>query len=126
MSSDFEKRISHNTKLEIIDIKDSNIQSEGNRITTHLGKNPSFNIAMSEEGEKITSQGLALLLQSRSEPITFIIGGPKGLADVVKQKANMILSLSTMTFTHEMVKMFLLEQIYRAISILEHRKYHKD
>ena len=81
---------------------------------------------MSEEGEQITSQGLALLLQSRSEPITFIIGGPKGLADVVKQKANMILSLSTMTFTHEMVKMFLLEQIYRAISILEHRKYHKD
>ena len=49
----------------------------------------------------------------------------KRIVEFCQKKADMILSLSTMTFTHEMVKNFLLEQINRAISILEHRKYHK-
>ena len=80
---------------------------------------------MSEEGEIMTSRGLALLLKSRSEKITFIIGGPDGLSESVKESANMTLSLSSLTFTHEMAKAFLLEQIYRAISIINNRQYHK-
>ena len=80
---------------------------------------------MSEEGDYLSSQALALLFKSRTEPITFIIGGPDGLSDKVKKESQMTLSLSPMTFTHEMAKIFLLEQIYRAISIIKNRNYHK-
>jgi len=80
---------------------------------------------MSEEGARITSKGLALLLKSRSEKITFIIGGPDGLSESVKEAADMTLSLSPLTFTHEMAKTLLLEQIYRAVSIINNRRYHK-
>ncbi|MEA1882182.1 MAG: 23S rRNA (pseudouridine(1915)-N(3))-methyltransferase RlmH [Candidatus Marinimicrobia bacterium] len=126
MAKNFEKRIKHDVKIDLVKIKDSNPESEGNFITAHLKKNHSFNIAMSEDGEFLTSQGLALLFKSRPEPITFIIGGPGELSDKVKKKSNMTLSLSSMTLTHEMAKIFLLEQIYRAISILKNSKYHKD
>jgi len=122
---DFSKRIGHDAKLDLVSIKDSNKETEGEKLIDHLSKRPGFHIALSEEGEPITSQGLALLLQSRNEPITFIIGGPDGLSSSVKAKTNMTLSLSSLTFTHEMAKAFLLEQIYRAISIIKNRKYHK-
>jgi len=125
IARDFEKRISHDAKLEMIEIKDSNPQIEEERISIHLVKNHSYNITMSEEGDYLSSQALALLFKSRTEPITFIIGGPDGLSDKVKKESQMTLSLSPMTFTHEMAKIFLLEQIYRAISIIKNRNYHK-
>jgi len=81
---------------------------------------------MSEEGEYLTSRGLALLFKSKSEQITFVIGGPEGLSDKVKNKTQMMLSLSHLTFTREMAKMFLLEQIYHSISTLKNKKYDKD
>ena len=123
---EFTKRINHHAKIEDISIKDENTQKEGLKILKHLKSNNSFNIAMSEEGEITTSRGLALLLKSRSEKITFIIGGPNGLSESVKEEANMTLSLSSLTFTHEMAKAFLLEQIYRAISIINNKQYHKE
>ncbi len=126
LAVDFEKRIRHDAKIKLIEIKDSNIENEGARILAHLDKNSSYNIAMSEEGESLSSRGLALLFKSRPEPITFIIGGHEGLTDDVKRKSNRILSLSQMTLTHEMAKVFLLEQIYRTISIIKNRKYHRD
>ena len=122
---EFTKRINHDAQIENILIKDQNPQKEGLKILKYLKSNNGFNIAMSEEGEITTSRGLALLLKSRSEKITFIIGGPDGLSESVKESANMTLSLSSLTFTHEMAKAFLLEQIYRAISIINNRQYHK-
>jgi 23S rRNA (pseudouridine1915-N3)-methyltransferase len=106
-------------------IKDSNKQKESIRILKYLKSDDGFHIALSEDGELVNSKKLALLLKSRSEKITFIIGGPEGLSKAVKQSANMTLSLSPLTFTHEMAKAFLLEQIYRAISIIKNRPYHK-
>ena len=122
---EFTKRINHYSQIYNILIKDQNPQKEGLKILKHLKSNNGFNIAMSEEGEITTSRGLALLLKSISEKITFIIGGPDGLSESVKESANMTLSLSSLTFTHEMAKAFLLEQIYRAISIINNRQYHK-
>ncbi|MBT3738311.1 MAG: hypothetical protein HOG33_04360, partial [Candidatus Marinimicrobia bacterium] len=75
---EFTKRINHDAQIENILIKDQNPQKEGLKILKHLKSNNGFNIAMSEEGEITTSRGLALLLKSRSEKITFIIGGPDG------------------------------------------------
>tara|TARA_Y100000758_G_C15943591_1_gene383287 strand:+ start:82 stop:516 length:435 start_codon:yes stop_codon:yes gene_type:complete len=125
MCQEFTKRINHDINFENILIKDSNTQKEGLKILNHLKSDNGFHIAMSEEGARITSKGLALLLKSRSEKITFIIGGPDGLSESVKKAADMTLSLSPLTFTHEMAKTFLLEQIYRAVSIINNRRYHK-
>jgi 23S rRNA (pseudouridine1915-N3)-methyltransferase len=57
--------------------------------------------------------------------ITFVIGGPLGLSPAILEKADLILSLSPMTFTHEMVRLLLLEQLYRACTIKAGEKYHK-
>lgn len=122
---EFSKKILYDAKLELVTIKDSNKDIESEKLMNHLIRNPGFHIALSEEGENLSSNGLALLLQSQNKPITFIIGGPNGLSPIVKSKTNLTLSLSSMTFTHEMAKVFLLEQIYRAISIIKNRKYHK-
>ena len=56
----------------------------------------------------------------------FVIGGPCGLSDEVKKRGDAVLSLSRMTFTHEMARFFLTEQIYRAITIAKGIKYHND
>ena len=56
--------------------------------------------------------------------ITFIIGGPLGLHKTIKEKSDLILSLSKLTFTHQMVRTILLEQFYRGVMILGNRKYH--
>ena len=125
MCQEFTKRINHDINFENILIKDSNTKKESLKILNHLKSDNGFYIALSEEAARITSKGLALLLKSRSEKITFIIGGPDDLSESVKEAADMTLSLSPLTFTHEMAKAFLLEQIYRAISILNNRQYHK-
>jgi 23S rRNA (pseudouridine1915-N3)-methyltransferase len=125
MCQEFTKRINHDINFENILIKDSNTKKESLKILNHLKSDNGFYIAMGEEDERITSKGLALLLKSRSEKITFIIGGPDGLSESVKEAADMTLSLSPLTFTHEMAKTLLLEQIYRAVSIINNRRYHK-
>ena len=122
----FTKRINHDINFEDILIKDSGKQKENLKILKYMKSDDGFHIAMSEDGQHLDSKGLALLLKSRSEKITFIIGGPDGLSGLVKETANMNLSLSSLTFTHEMAKAFLLEQLYRAISIINNRKYHKS
>lgn len=58
--------------------------------------------------------------------LVFVIGGPYGFSEEIKQKASLLLSLSMMTFTHQMVRPFLLEQIYRALTILRNESYHHD
>ena len=121
----FIKRIKHDINFEDILIKDSGKQKENIKILKYLRSDDGFHIGMSEDGELLNSKELALLLKSKSEKITFIIGGPDGLTENVKENVNMTLSLSPLTFTHEMAKTFLLEQIYRAISIINNRQYHK-
>ena len=122
----YTKRINHYINFEDILIKDSNKQKESLRILKYLKSDKGSHIAMSEDGEYVNSNGLALLLKARSEKITFIIGGPEGLSEEVKEAASMTLSLSPLTFTHEMAKTFLLEQIYRGLSIIHNRQYHKS
>tara|TARA_B110000196_G_scaffold319873_1_gene339382 strand:+ start:2427 stop:2861 length:435 start_codon:yes stop_codon:yes gene_type:complete len=122
----YTKRINHYINFEDILIKDSNKQKESLRILKYLKSDKGFHIAMSEDGEYVNSNGLALLLKARSEKITFIIGGPEGLSEEVKEAASMTLSLSPLTFTHEMAKTFLLEQVYRGLSIIHNRQYHKS
>ncbi len=85
-------------------------------------------IALDRGGIVFDSEKLAIRLEkltfSQSE-ITFIIGGPLGLSQEVLDRADTILSLSKLTFTHEMSRVLLLEQLYRAFTIIHNEKYHK-
>jgi 23S rRNA (pseudouridine1915-N3)-methyltransferase len=86
-------------------------------------------IALDKGGRQYSSEGLASLLRRLSVEnrgqICFIIGGPLGLSQEIIKKAHQTLSLSEMTLTHEMVRLVLAEQVYRAFTIIKGHKYHK-
>jgi len=99
---------------------------EASRIEKALGKG--YLIALSDRGTKTDSLGLAKKiekLQSRTGTLTFLIGGAHGLDESIIGKADLVLSLSPLTFSHQLVRLILLEQLYRALSILHGSSYHK-
>jgi 23S rRNA (pseudouridine1915-N3)-methyltransferase len=99
---------------------------EAERFEKELGKD--FLIALSDRGVKTDSVGLAQKiekLQARSSAITFLIGGAYGLDERIIKRADLVLSLSPLTFSHQLVRLILLEQLYRALSILHGSSYHK-
>jgi len=112
---------------EIIEIKDSDPQKEAEKIISQIKQNQ-FIIACSEEGSQYGSHTFSQILNqiSMEKEIVFIIGSATGLDSSIKKRADEIMSLSKMTFTHEMARLFLVEQIYRAKSILDGKKYHKE
>lgn len=127
LSADYAKRISKYDKLEIVEIKDADVQKEGEKIL-EVVKNSKLKIyAMAEEGKTATSVNLSKMLESdlqNSSGSLFIIGGAYGLSAEVKKHAATLLSLSPMTFTHEWARTILLEQLYRAKSISAGSGYH--
>lgn len=85
-------------------------------------------VALDERGKELTSEGLAEFIMNRSNEstknIVFLIGGAFGLDDTVLKKAKFKWSLSKLTFPHQLVRLILAEQLYRACSILRNEKYH--
>ena len=82
---------------------------------------------MAEEGRTRSSQKLAAELQAlQGRSAVFIVGGAYGLSAAVKSRADVLLSLSPFTFTHEIARMLLCEQLYRAVSIQTGSKYHHE
>ena len=115
--------------LEVIHIKDDKNTNkelikvnEGKKL---LDKIIGYTVALTEEGNQIDSVSFAKLIEKESD-ISFIIGGAFGLSDEVKKSANFLLSLSKMTFPHELAYLMLVEQLYRAERILEGHPYHKE
>lgn len=102
-------------------------KQEAKELIKHLDK--AYNIALSDAGQKFDSIKFASrwqkILQSSQSRINFIIGGPYGLDDEILNMADFKLSLSPMTFSHQLVRLVLLEQIYRAFSIINNTDYHK-
>jgi 23S rRNA (pseudouridine1915-N3)-methyltransferase len=85
-------------------------------------------MALDRSGKAYDSEGLAARIEHLSvshSHLTFIVGGPLGISKEILNSAHEILSLSRLTFTHEMTRLLLLEQIYRAFTIINHEKYHK-
>ena len=83
-------------------------------------------ICLSEEGESFSSIELtSLLLKFKNKKIKFLIGDADGIPSDIKKKSNLLLSLSPLTFPHELARLILLEQIYRAISISNNSPYHR-
>ena len=123
---DYAFRIRHDAKLEIVEIKDAGTEREGEKIIDHLKNERARIIALDERGKLAGSTEFARKLAAIPGRVAFVVGGPEGLSEKAKQAAHERLSLSPMTFTHEMARLLLLEQIYRAISIIKGRKYHKE
>lgn len=107
---------------------DGILKREAVKIAKRIEKGD-FVIALDLAGQRLSSQGFARIIERKMgegiSSITFLIGGPLGLAEDVLKKAHLRLSLSDMTFTHQMIRLFLLEQIYRAFTIIHGEKYHK-
>lgn len=132
-------RLGHYIKfdLEIIpDLKktknlseDQQKNEEGKLILNKLEKSD-FVTILDEKGKKYTSMQFAELINKRSvsglKRLVFIIGGPYGFSPDVYSRANSKLSLSDMTFSHQMVRLFAVEQIYRAFTILRNEPYHHE
>ena len=102
-------------------------KQEGDLILNQLSPSD-FVVLLDEAGKQFTSMAFADYLQQRLnsgiKTLVFVIGGPYGFAEEVYQRANSKLSLSKMTFSHQMVRLFFAEQLYRAFSILHNEPYH--
>ncbi|RZO97979.1 MAG: 23S rRNA (pseudouridine(1915)-N(3))-methyltransferase RlmH [Flavobacteriales bacterium] len=128
-------KLKHYIKFDLIIIKDQKkklpesiqIKKEGEKILSILKKNE-FIILLDENGEHKSSVAFSKFIQrklnSGIKTITFIIGGPYGFSSEIKSISNYQLSLSKMTFSHEMIRLFFTEQLYRAFSILKNEPYH--
>jgi 23S rRNA (pseudouridine1915-N3)-methyltransferase len=119
-------RLKHDARIEVKVIKDRDRADEGRRLAEYIDKYNGYICALSEEGALYNSRQLAGFIGGVNRKMVFVLGGPDGLSDDVKKRANKLLSLSPLTFTHEIARMLLAEQLYRACSILHHRNYHRD
>jgi len=132
LQDEYLRRLSHFVKCEVVEIKDSasheGPEIEGNRILQLLNQN-SFVCLLDVKGRSLSSFDLAHEIenwQNRGlKEVVFIIGGAEGVSVAVSEKANYMLSLSFLTFTHEMARVVLLEQLYRGYTIIKGFPYQK-
>lgn len=133
---EFSKRLKHYTGVTTVIIKDPKKANTTEKIKEEQGQlllgaipKASFVVVLDAQGKQMTSEAFAdffTKLENRSiSSICYVIGGPEGLSKEVLNKADLLLSLSKMTYTHDMVRLLLLEQIYRAYTIKAGEKYHK-
>jgi len=126
---EYSKRLSRFCKLKITEVdEDINLEKEADRIRKALPAN-SHVTALAIEGKKYDSVGFArylenLMIRGKSD-ISFIIGGSDGLDKSILSEADSLLSMSDMTFPHQLARIILLEQIYRAFKIINNETYHK-
>ena len=125
--SDYLKRLRKYHKIELIELPDSNIISEGDEILKHLSSKD-YIISLAIKGTELSSTELAEKIDKlfiNNSNITFIIGGSNGIRDDILNKSNMLLSFSKLTYPHGLFRIILLEQIYRSFKILNNETYHK-
>lgn len=134
--NDYTKRISHYMKINIIEIADENCDSdpaaavriEGERLLEKIPQG-SFTIILDIAGKSLTSEEFAAKIEniftSGKNNICFVIGGSAGLSKEVKERADLMVSFSKMTFPHQLFRLILLEQIYRSCKINRNETYHK-
>lgn len=133
--NEYKKRLSAFCDLQIIEvaeekggIPEEEIQKrEGERILAKIASSE-FVVLLDDKGKERSSEELAEWLRHirdfKTGAVTLVVGGPYGFSEAVYTRANEQISLSKLTFTHQMVRVILLEQLYRAFSILSGRKYH--
>lgn len=137
---EYAKRLSRYTDLDMIEFKDEqepdNLSEkdieiikniEGKKIIAKLPT--SYVVSLAIQGKQMDSIALSELIieiqNYKSSNITFVIGGSNGLSDEVLKKSDFLLSFSKMTFPHQLMKLILLEQVYRSFRIIKNEQYHK-
>lgn len=132
---EYVKRLGRFVRVQVDEVKDEKIlgkdyekikREEGQRILKLV--NDDYVIALDAEGKSLDSEMFSEALgkaAAHGRKITFVVGGALGLSNAVLKRADMKLSLSAMTFTNQMVRLLLVEQIYRAFTIMEGMEYHK-
>lgn len=139
-ASEYKKRLSQYAKTEEINIKEETIKNEddtseisraldaeGSKILSSIPKD-SYKIAMCIEGKECDSIALSKIIGSAADEkgrITFIIGSSHGLSEKVKKECDLRLSLSKLTFPHQLMRVILMEAVYRSFTILKGKRYHK-
>ena len=133
------RRLNPYARLEIVELAEGKetgrgafarvnlLEEEAQKIGRHLRESAHM-IVLSPEGQQMETEKLASHLKNlqRTNPrIDFVIGGAIGLAGWIKQKSDLCLSLSLLTFPHRMVRVILLEQLYRSFKIIRGEPYHK-
>ena len=109
--------------IEIVEVKKQRTkEEEGKKL---LEKAKGYIIALDERGREMTSREFASFVQKHPF-ITFLIGGADGLSEEVREKSNFLLSLSKMTLQHDVARIVLLEQLYRAEQIIKGTPYHRE
>ncbi|AGF46755.1 SPOUT methyltransferase superfamily protein [Candidatus Kinetoplastibacterium desouzaii TCC079E] len=132
---DYAKRLQKNYKIDLKEIKSEDrksnqnikkiILNEAKKISLAIPKN-SLIIALDEHGEDFSTQKLTeFIIKSSEYPITFIIGGADGLDDSIRKTCHKMIKLSSLTFPHHIVRILLIEQIYRCWSIINKHPYHR-
>lgn len=137
-AAEYQQRIKRYLPFELIELKEEkgggknpNPQllkaREGERILEQL-RATGTTLALDESGRELDSTGLAGLLEKEmsagSQNLNIIIGGAYGLSPEVKQRADQVISLSRMTFTHQLARLIVMEQLYRGLTIIRNEPYH--
>ncbi|MDD5757969.1 MAG: 23S rRNA (pseudouridine(1915)-N(3))-methyltransferase RlmH [Desulfobulbaceae bacterium] len=134
--ADFQQRLARYCPVRVKIVKERKgkvadqvrIDTEGRDLLEQL-EPKSFVVVLDRTGRQVSSEAFASLFEQWQDQnrrsVSFVIGGALGLSKEVLAAADVVLSLSLMTFTHEMARMILLEQVYRAFTILAGTKYHK-
>ena len=125
---DYAERLSHFVRCEVTEVRETGIDKETRRISDAL-RPGSVTVLLDPDGAEWTSQQLAAQVQSWEgtgiKEVAFVIGGPNGLAPDFKSRVDKRWSLSRLTFTHEMARVLLFEQLYRAYTIIHGLPYQK-
>lgn len=133
------KRLAHYTTFEVIEHTLARkwqslppaqlMQKEAEAILQQMGK-ADYCVLLDEKGKAFTSVEFASFIQQRlnqsTKNLLFVVGGAWGFDETVKAKAHMKLSLSNMTFSHQMIRLFFVEQLYRAFTIIRNESYHNE
>ncbi|MFH1063553.1 MAG: 23S rRNA (pseudouridine(1915)-N(3))-methyltransferase RlmH [Candidatus Woesearchaeota archaeon] len=132
--AEYVKRLGRFTKIELVEVREEKVIQDSERVkkieAERILKNIKdfYVIALDSCGKQIDSGEMAVMLKKMEQcscDIAFVIGGPMGLSKELLKNADMQMSLSNMTFTHQMVRLILLEQVYRGHMINAGREYHK-
>jgi len=141
MQAEYLKRLSKYCKIEIITLKDEKLpttlnesncnivkEKEAYSILSKLNTSNSYTFVLDEKGKEYSSVELSSKIDKvmtlGNSTINFVIGGSLGLSEAVRKAANEVISFSQLTFPHQLIRMFLLEQIFRSFKILNNETYH--
>lgn len=122
--AEYYKRIQRFADVELVFVKEN--KKTQDTILKHMEKK--FCVLLDEQGKQYSSQGLADFLhkhRNQSSQLCFLIGGPDGHSDIVREQAQGKIALSQLTFPHDLATMLTLETLYRSLSILEGHPYHR-